>query len=473
MNFLDRFSDEMRDRIMQAGQTVIVPRGRLLIRRGERGGDMFLIEKGTFEVVDTRSRPEVVLDVAGPGTVVGEMGFVDDAPRMADVRAAEEATVVLWRNPLLNELFAEQPDLGLAFFREVARVTIERLRTISATAVQGGLHSRQEDRRDEDVERRARDLCEGVRAAWLDAEARLRRSPTDRQPAEQIEVALRGLVDQLNRTSSEDAESDASMQQLGDVLSRELQPFLSRTTLFTQLSDPTTAATGDPRPMAHVLRNHPTGEGDLGRLLDAALLRLPTSVGLRRRLDAAARAIQAHAPPDRPLDLMLLNAHTGILLAQVILHLSRAGARVRAIDGNRDALAFLDAGLPSRPANVHLKLVQEDLGALVLGRSPVWHDTQDVVVVNAMLESLPDRLATALLTWVKDHLRPGGLALVMALGPSIDERFIELGLGWPTIRRPARAVARLIADVGLEAEVLLSDTGHPGVLVSGRSPTGT
>ncbi len=471
MNFLDRFSDEMRARIMDAGQTVIVPRGRLLIRRGERGGDMFLIQAGTFEVVDSRSRPEVVIDVAGPGTVVGEMGFVDDAPRMADVRAAEEATVVLWRNPRLTELFAAQPDLGCAFFREVARVTIERMRTLSATAAQGGLRGRSEERRDDGVDQRTRAMCEGVRAAWLDAESRLRRNPGSRQPAEQIETALRGLVDELSRFASEDGESEGAMAQLGEVLNRELRPFLTRTTLVSQLSDPIATASGDPRPMAHVLRNHPNGEGELGRMLDAALLRLPTSVGLRRRLDTTAQTIIALRPADRPLDLMLLNAHSGILLAQVILHLSKQGARVRAIDGNRDALAFLDAGLPSRPANVHLKLVQEDMAALVLGRSPVWHDIQDIVVVNAMLESLPDRLATALLGWVKDHLKPDGVAMVLALGPSVDERFVDLGLGWPTIRRSPRAISRLVADAGLQPEVALADTAHPGVLVLGRRPS--
>lgn len=457
-------------RIMDAGQTVIVPRGRLLIRRGERGGDMFLIESGTFEVVDSRSRPEVVIDVAGPGTVVGEMGFVDDAPRTADVRAADESTVVLWRTPALQELFGREPDLGCAFFREVARVTIERMRNLSATAAIGGLQQRGQQNLESASDARARDMCEGVQAAWLDAEARLRRSPHDARAAEQIDVALRGLVDDLARCASDDADSDAAMLQTGAVISRELRPFLSRTTLVSQLSDPIATQSGDPRPMAHVLRNHPSGEGDLGRILDGALLNLPTAVGMRARLDATADALLQLLPPDRPLDLMLLNAHTGFLLARIILHLARQGAVVRAIDGNRDALAFLDAGLPSRPANVRLKLVQEDLAALVLGRSPVWHDVQDVVVVNALLASLPDRLATALFGWVRDHLRPGGTVLVTALGPSIDEQFVDHALGWPTIRRSARAVSGLLADAGLQPGIVLADSGHPGIVVSGLRP---
>ena len=86
---------------MAAGRSVELARGEYLLRRGERGGDIYLVEEGTLEVVDTRSSTEVVISLVGPGAVVGEMAFIDEAPRNADVRAAGPAVCRHWEHDLL------------------------------------------------------------------------------------------------------------------------------------------------------------------------------------------------------------------------------------------------------------------------------------------------------------------------------------------------------------------------------------
>jgi len=470
VNFLDRFPTALRARLMDAGRTVIVPAGRHLIRRGEVGGDLFLIQRGSFEVVDTTATPEIVLDVAGPGAVVGELAFVLDAVRNADVRAAAESTVLLWEGRSLRVLLDGEPDLAVAFYREVARTAAERMSALKTAAVVGGLGIGREQRHDREIEGRAHALSERAQLTWLEADARLRRDPRDAAARVRVGDALIALVDGVQGMLQGLPDPEQAARAT-TALSRDLRPFLSRTALADLALDEAGRRTGDPRLMAHALRGVAEGDGDLGRALDHALLQLPTPRGLRARTTAAADAIAAEVEARAaPLDVLFVHVHCGVLPARTLLHFARAGARVRAIDGSRDALAFFDAGLPSRPANVALKLVLDDLADLVLGRSLVWHDHQDLVVVDALTEYLPARLLPGLVRWVADHLRPGGLALFTGLEGATDAAFVDHALAWPMVRRPAAALARAVADGGLQVEATVADAAHPGVLVSARRP---
>ena len=96
---------------MAEGAVLRLDEGDHLLRRGAKGGDIYLVEAGSLEVVDMRQSPEIILDVLGPGRIVGEMGFVDEAPRSADVRALEDATVRHWTRESLM-----RTDVGILYY---------------------------------------------------------------------------------------------------------------------------------------------------------------------------------------------------------------------------------------------------------------------------------------------------------------------------------------------------------------------
>ncbi len=238
-------------------------------------------------------------------------------------------------------------------------------------------------------------------------------------------------------------------QQAGERIARELRPYLVRSGLGSLALDAGGRRAGDPRLHAHVLLNQPRGEGGLGRLLDQGLLAMPTCAALRARSQLAAERIRMQLPAESPADLLLLNVTCGVLLAHLKLHLGRRGARVRAVDSSREALSWLDAGQGTRPPGVSLKLVQDDLAAIVAGRSASWHDLQDVVVVDSLVENVPERLLPGLFRWVAEHLKPTGCAVFTALGPTRDEAFFAHLLAWPTIRRPVALLLELAESAGL------------------------
>ena len=89
MSFMDHLEPKAHKRLEELAEELTVPDGDLLIERGAHGGDFYRVIRGCLEVVDASSVPMLVLDVLGPGTVVGEMGYLSGEPRSADVRAGD------------------------------------------------------------------------------------------------------------------------------------------------------------------------------------------------------------------------------------------------------------------------------------------------------------------------------------------------------------------------------------------------
>ena len=66
-----------------------------IFREGETGDHAFVVERGTVEIVKTVGFGEVVLGRVTKGGMFGEMALIDDSPRMASARAADEEVQVL------------------------------------------------------------------------------------------------------------------------------------------------------------------------------------------------------------------------------------------------------------------------------------------------------------------------------------------------------------------------------------------
>ena len=137
MKFLEQFSNKNLEILKSAARILRLDPGNYLLRRGDPGGDIYLLQTGTLEVVDTRSTPEVILAYLEPGDVVGEMAFVDDSPRSADVRAGGVIQAMHWNRDDLHRLLVQQPSLAAEFYESVARMAATRLRQLASTAVTG------------------------------------------------------------------------------------------------------------------------------------------------------------------------------------------------------------------------------------------------------------------------------------------------------------------------------------------------
>lgn len=103
--------------------------GQELFRRGDAGGQMYVVKSGEVQVVDGNH----VFATVGEGGIVGEMALIANDPRSATVRAVGNAEVV----PVDQRRFLFLVQQAPYFAIRVMSVMAERLRAMNARVTSG------------------------------------------------------------------------------------------------------------------------------------------------------------------------------------------------------------------------------------------------------------------------------------------------------------------------------------------------
>jgi CRP/FNR family cyclic AMP-dependent transcriptional regulator len=109
---------------LNSRNTQVIETGTELFRLGEKGGAMYVILEGSVRI-HVRGR---ALEIAGPGSIVGEMALIDDQPRSATVVALSRCCVVPIGRAEFSLLVREKPEFAL----HVMKVVADRLRRMNA-----------------------------------------------------------------------------------------------------------------------------------------------------------------------------------------------------------------------------------------------------------------------------------------------------------------------------------------------------
>src|SRR5258708_17930899 len=92
--------------------------GDVLMRRGETGDSLFMIDEGWFKIVTEDAQgEELIINKSGPGESIGEMALLDKAPRSATVIALSAARVLELKKDAFQEVLDKRPDVALSFTR--------------------------------------------------------------------------------------------------------------------------------------------------------------------------------------------------------------------------------------------------------------------------------------------------------------------------------------------------------------------
>jgi CRP/FNR family transcriptional regulator, cyclic AMP receptor protein len=94
--------------------------GDVLFREGDVGDEMFAVVEGRVEL----TRAGEILELVGPGGIVGEMALIDDAPRSATATVVAPTRVARVDGKRFTFLVQEHPTFAL----QVMKVMAERLR---------------------------------------------------------------------------------------------------------------------------------------------------------------------------------------------------------------------------------------------------------------------------------------------------------------------------------------------------------
>jgi signal transduction histidine kinase len=123
-----KLEDQDLDALTRLAEPRAVKAGDLLVEQDASGDVMYVVMDGQFEVTKRSGKQDVLLGLRGPGEVLGEMALMEEAPRMASVRATRDSRVLAISRSAFNQLLADNPSVMLAILRTV----IGRLRSTEA-----------------------------------------------------------------------------------------------------------------------------------------------------------------------------------------------------------------------------------------------------------------------------------------------------------------------------------------------------
>jgi CRP-like cAMP-binding protein len=102
--------------------------GEVIIRQGEVGNSMYVIQEGQVEILREKDGREVRLRTLGSGEIVGEMAIIDRQARSATVRALGEVRVLTVDKRTFLQRISEDPSVALRMLQDLSG----RIRELSA-----------------------------------------------------------------------------------------------------------------------------------------------------------------------------------------------------------------------------------------------------------------------------------------------------------------------------------------------------
>ncbi len=102
--------------------------GETILREGDTGREMYIVEQGRVEVVHGAPGSERPLGVLEAGDFFGEMAILDDQPRGATVRALTACRLLRIDEATFDRMLREYPEIAVRMLRKLSA----RLRQASA-----------------------------------------------------------------------------------------------------------------------------------------------------------------------------------------------------------------------------------------------------------------------------------------------------------------------------------------------------
>ncbi len=122
--------DQEYQRLLSVTEIAEAGAGDFLLHKGSPSRSILLVEDGEIEIIDESMGDAVVLGRVGPGGVVGEVGFVDGAPRTHHVRAGTACRVRRLTRDALLALAQADPQLFTKVAIGLAELMARRFRTV-------------------------------------------------------------------------------------------------------------------------------------------------------------------------------------------------------------------------------------------------------------------------------------------------------------------------------------------------------
>lgn len=121
-------TDDEQSRLFAAMDSAMAAAGDVILSKGSSSRSLLLLEEGQVEVFEESGGDPVVLATLGPGSVVGEVGFVDGCTRTHSVRAVTPCRLRRLTRDRLLLLVKDDPGLFAKLTISLAELIAFRFR---------------------------------------------------------------------------------------------------------------------------------------------------------------------------------------------------------------------------------------------------------------------------------------------------------------------------------------------------------
>ena len=135
---MDEVSPDTAELLLSAGARRRYPAKSFLFHEGDEPSSVIVVETGMLLVDRTlRTGRRVLLTLATPGDLVGELSVIDGTPRSATAATLTESRVLVVPAGPFIDLIASTDDLATALLGRITR----RLRALTDQLVEASAHS--------------------------------------------------------------------------------------------------------------------------------------------------------------------------------------------------------------------------------------------------------------------------------------------------------------------------------------------
>jgi CRP-like cAMP-binding protein len=97
-----------------------------LFNKGDSGSEAYVVMRGQVDIyLEDQTKPIATI---GNGQIIGELAFLDGAPRNAQAVANQASILLVVQRSAFNQLVQREPHLGMVVMRNIAQELSTRLR---------------------------------------------------------------------------------------------------------------------------------------------------------------------------------------------------------------------------------------------------------------------------------------------------------------------------------------------------------
>lgn len=104
-----------------SGYAVEVKEADYVFREGDLGTEMYIINEGKIEILNTVGEEEQLLAVLEKGDFFGEMSVLEDMPRAASARALTDVRLLQINGATFDQMLQANPEIAVRMMRKLSR----------------------------------------------------------------------------------------------------------------------------------------------------------------------------------------------------------------------------------------------------------------------------------------------------------------------------------------------------------------